>query len=158
MLRYQDLPPVFKRKLKWEKVLPSHVEIPRSTTSVQEKIKEIELHLFGDASIIRTSAVAYTVIQLTSPKTQGIISSKSRLSKKNTFIPRLELIAAVMVGNLAENITNSLQRLKVTAVHGWSDSMVVLHWFKGNGTYKQFVQNRIDYINSKAQNSGIISV
>ena len=29
--------------------------------------------------------------------------------------------------------------------------MVVLHWLKGNGTYKQFVQNRIDHINSKAQ-------
>ena len=29
--------------------------------------------------------------------------------------------------------------------------MVVLYWLKGNGTYKQFVQNRIDYINSKAQ-------
>ena len=89
---------------------------------------------------------------------QGIISSKSQLSKKNTSIPRLELIAAVMVGNLAENITNPLPRLKVTAVHGWSDSMVVLHCFKGNDTYKQFVQNQIDHINSKAQNSGIISV
>ena len=29
--------------------------------------------------------------------------------------------------------------------------MVVLHWLKGNGTYKQFVQTRIDHINSKAQ-------
>ena len=124
-----------------EKVLPSYVEIPRSITSVQEKIKEIELHLFGDASIIGTSAVAYAVIQQTSSKTQGIISSKSRLSKKNTSIPRLELIAAVMVANLAENTTNSLQGFKVTAVHGWSDSMVVIQWLKGNGTYKQFVQN-----------------
>ena len=47
----------------------------------------------------------------------------------------------------AENITNSLQRFKVPAVHGWSDSMLVLHWIKGNGTYKQFVRNRIDHIN-----------
>ena len=46
-----------------------------------------------------------------------------------------------MVANLTENITNSFQRFKVTTGHGWSDSMVVLHWFKGNGTYKQFVQN-----------------
>ena len=27
--------------------------------------------------------------------------------------------------------------------------MVVLHWLKGNDTYKQFVQNRNDHINSK---------
>ena len=55
-----------------------------------------------------------------------------------------------MVANLAENI-NSSQRFKVTAVHRWSDSMVVLHCHKGNGTYEQFVQNRIDHINSKAK-------
>ena len=46
-----------------------------------------------------------------------------------------------MVANLTENITNPFQRFKVTTGHGWSDSMVVLHWLKGNGTYKQFVQN-----------------
>ena len=127
----KELPPeITKTWLKWEKVLPSYVEIPRPVTSVQEKIREIELHLFGNASVIGTSGVAYAVIQ-------GFISSKSQLSKKNTSIPRLELIAAVMVANLAENITNSLQHLIVTAVHGWGDSMVVLHWLKGNGTYKK---------------------
>ena len=47
-----------------------------------------------------------------------------------------------MVEHLAENITDSLQRSKVKAVHGWSDSMVVLHWLKRNGTYKQFVQDQ----------------
>ena len=75
---------------------------------------------------------------------QGFISNKSRLSKKthtHTSIPRLEVIAPVMVANLTENITNPFQSFKVTTVHGWSDSMVVLHWLKGNGTYKQFVQN-----------------
>ena len=71
---------------------------------------------------------------------------KLRLTKKNTFISRLELIAAVIVVNLAQNITNSLQRFKVPAVHGWRDSMLVLHWTNGNGTYKQFVRNRIDHI------------
>ena len=75
------------------------------------------------------------------------MQGKLRLTKKNIFITRLELIAAVIVVNLAENITNSLQRFKVPAVHGWSDSMLVLHWTKGNGTYKQLVRNRIDHIN-----------
>ena len=88
-------------KIPWDKDLP-----PRSITRVQGKIKEIEFHLFGDASVIRTSAAAY-VIQQTSSKTQRIISSKSRLSMKNTSISTLELIATVMVTNLAENITNS---------------------------------------------------
>ena len=56
-----------------------------------------------------------------------------------------------MVANFAENIRNSSQCFKVIAVHGWGDSIVVLHWHKGNGTYKQFVQNLLDLINSKAQ-------
>ena len=109
----------------------------------------MELHLFGDASITGTSAVAYAVIHQTSATKQGFISSKSRLSKKNTSIPRLELVAAVMAANLAENIRNSLSHFNITTVHGWSDSMVVLHWLKGDSSYKQFVQNRIDHINSK---------
>ena len=132
----KELPPkIVKKWLNWEKVLPRYIEIPRTITSIQEKIKEIELHLFGDASIIGTSAVAYTVIKQSSSTTQGFISSKSRLSKKNTSIPRLELIAAVMVANLSSNIQNSLSHLKITAVHGWSDSTVVLHWLQGNRTY-----------------------
>ena len=66
----KELPPgITKTWLKWEKVLSSYVEIPRPITSVQEKITEIELHLFGDASIIGTSAVAYVVIQQTSSTT-----------------------------------------------------------------------------------------
>ena len=148
----KDLPPEIKNIwLKREKVLPSYLQIPRLITSAQKKIREIELLLFRDASIIGASTFAYTVIHQTSSTTQGFISGKPRLSKKNTSIPRLELIAAVMVENLAGNITNSLQRFKVTALHGWSDSMVVLLWLKINGTYKQFVQNRVNHIKLKAQ-------
>ena len=148
----KDLPPEIKNIwLKREKVLPSYLQIPRLITSAQKKIREIELLLFRDASIIGASTFAYTVIHQTSSTTQGFISGKPRLSKKNTSIPRLELIAAAMVENLAGNITNSLQRFKVTALHGWSDSMVVLLWLKINGTYKQFVQNRVNHIKLKAQ-------
>ena len=113
----KELPPeIVKKWLNWEKVLPRHLEIPRTITSIQEKIKEIELRLFGDASIIGTSAVAYAVIKQSSSTTQGFITSMSRLSKKNISIPRLELIAAVMVANLSSNIQNSLSHLKITAV------------------------------------------
>ena len=63
--------------------------------------------------------------------------------QRKTSIPRLELIAAVIVANLAENIANSLQRFKVTAVHGWSDSMVVLHWLKGKW-YLQTIRTELN--------------
>ena len=78
-----------------------------------------------------------------------VSSQASHNYQRKTPIPRLELIAAVMVANLSGNIQNSLSHLKITTVHGWSDSTVVLHWLQGNGTCAKFVQNRLDHINSK---------
>ena len=49
---------ITKTWLKWDKILPSYFEIPRSITSNQEKIREIELHLFVNASKIGISSVA----------------------------------------------------------------------------------------------------
>lgn len=95
------------------------------------KLLEIELHLFGDATIIGTSAVAFTVVKECSSTTQGFISNKSHPSKKNTSAPRLELFADGMVANLAKNIQNLLINAKITTVHGWSDN-----WINGNETYK----------------------
>ena len=54
---HKELPPEFtKTWLKWEKVLPSYVKIPNLITSVQKKIREIEVNLFGNASIIGKSS------------------------------------------------------------------------------------------------------
>ena len=49
---------------------------------------------------------------------QGFIASKSRLSKKQITIPRLELVAAQMVANLAENMRTSLPNHNIGEVHG----------------------------------------
>ena len=110
--------------VKRKKYLASYGEIPRPIINVQEKIRETALHLFGDASTIGTSPVTYAIIQQTSTTTQRFISRKLLLSKKNISIPRLEFVA-VMVANLDENITNSLQRIKVIVVHGWSNGVIV---------------------------------
>ena len=66
-------------------------------------------------------------------------------------IPRLELAAAQMVANLAENIRTYLPNHNIREVHGWSDSTVVLHWLRDSGCYKQFVHNRVSYINLKSE-------
>ena len=67
----------YKDIVKDRKVLPLYVEIPRLTTSFQEKIREIQFQLFGNANIIGTSAVAYAVIQQTSSTMQEFISCKA---------------------------------------------------------------------------------
>ena len=108
-----------------------------------------DIYVFGDASLLGTCAVAYIVIRQPSETKQGLIASKSRLSKKQLIKPRLELLAARMVENLANNIRNSLPNYNIRKVYGLSDSTVVLQWLQGNGSYEQLVHSRVKYINSK---------
>ena len=136
-----------KKWEKWEKKLPTKVNIPRTVNLGQEVLEMIDIHVFGDASLLGTCAVAYTVIR--SGNKHGLIASKSRLSKKQLTMPTLELVAAQMVANLANNMQNSLPNYNIREVYEWSDRTVVLHWLQGNRTYKQFVHNRVKYINSK---------
>ena len=84
--REQNLPQVKFPKLAISKLEGTHLDWQRFWSQFEIFSRK----LFGDASIIGTSAVAYAVIKQTSSKTQGFISSKSRLSKKNTSILRLE--------------------------------------------------------------------
>ena len=74
---------------------------------------------------------------------RGLITSKSRLAKRNLTIPRLELIAAQMSPNLSQNIKNALNNQTVRNFYAWSDSIVVLHWLKDKREYKVFMSNRV---------------
>jgi hypothetical protein len=58
-------------------------------------------------------------------------------------IPRLELLAAHMAVNLAENVKEAMRGFPLNNITCWSDSSVVLYWLKGTETYKQFVENRV---------------
>ena len=74
-------------KLKWEKWkidIVNKVEIPRSLTLKLEPITSVDLHTFGDASILGYCAVAYAVVSQPSKVNQGLVTSKSRLSKKTS--------------------------------------------------------------------------
>ena len=77
----------------------------------------IDIHVFGDASLLETYAVPYAVIWQPSGTKQGLITSKSRLPKKQLTIPTLELVTAQMVENLADNIRNSLRSLWMVIQH-----------------------------------------
>ena len=74
---------------------------------------------------------------------QGLITSKSRLAKRNLTLPRLELIAVQMFANLSQNIKSALRNQKVRNFYAWSESNVVLHWFKDKTEYKVLVTNRV---------------
>ena len=66
----------------WEQKLPNTVSLPRCLTIHQEPIKEVKLHAFGDASGYGVSAMIYAVVNQESGVTQGLVASKSRLSKQ----------------------------------------------------------------------------
>ena len=48
------------------------------------------------------------------------------------------------------NVKKALDEFPVTGVTGWLDSTVALCWVKGQGQYKQFVQNRVRKIREKS--------
>jgi hypothetical protein len=52
--------------------------------------------------------------------------SKSRIAKRNLTIPRLQLVSGHMAGNLVTNVDTAIGNEKVTSVHCWLDSTVVL--------------------------------
>ena len=146
----QELPGnIAKRWEKYTESLPIKMEVARSLCAYREVINSIELHAFGDASEQGTYACLYAVVHQSSGITQGIITAKSRLAKKDTTIPRLELVSSHMAASLLENVRDALANLPVKQTVAWTDSKVALHWIRGEGNYKQYVQNRVKKIRSK---------
>ena len=138
-----------KRFLKWFNSLPEKITVPRCLAKYEEPICSIDLHVFADASIKGVCAVIYVVVNQDSGTTIGLLASKSRLSKKNQTIPRLELIAVHMGANIMENTRCALKRYPVKNCYGWTYSTVVLHWLRKGETYKPFVSNRVSKVREK---------
>ena len=129
----------------WTKQLRD-VEVPRNLVS-SGKTKGIDLHLFSDASTMACCTAAIAVVEDGSGKSKGLLASKSRLSKRNTSVPRLELVSGHMGANLARNLTRALKRLPIRLVVIWMDSLVSLYWILNPGKpWKTFVSNRVKKI------------
>ena len=147
-----EAPGHYKNKfVKWVRVTSSFKnEIPRSVALNKESTAAVDLHVFGDASIVVAScAIVYAKIHQPSVTNQGLVFSKSCISKKNLTIPRLELVSAYMASNLIENVKAVLKRCNIRSITGWTDSTVFLHWLKRQGLYKIFVANRVSKILEK---------
>ena len=96
-----------------------------------EKIRSVTLHAFADASSKGVSAAVYAVVDQVKEKSQGLLTSKSRLAKKNLTIPPLALIATHMATNLLSNAKIALRKYPIRNCYGWSDSTTVLFWMDG---------------------------
>ena len=108
------------------------------------KADAVQLHLFADASNLACCAAAIAVVEQSSAMVKGLLTSKSRISKRDTSIARLELISGQMAANLAKNIHNALRGWSVKSITVWMDSMVALYWILNPGkSWKVFVANRV---------------
>jgi len=142
--------PLLWRWQKWVQSLPTEVAVPRSITSFQEPLQDVELHSFGDGGKLGVGAAVYAVVRQESGTTQRLVAAKACLAKGGLSIPRLELVAGHMATNLLTNMRSALEGLPVSNVYGWLDSTVALHWIRGNREFKQFVQNRVRKIRAQS--------
>ena len=103
---------------------------------------------------VYASNSAYGAVVYLVTKSQGnthvqLIASKIHVSplKKQT-IPRLELMAALILARLISRIKKTLEPcLAISRTHCWTDLRNVLYWIKGKDKeWKQFVNNRVEEI------------
>ena len=130
--------------------------MPRSVARDVNEIKAVHLHVFADASNIACSTVTVAVVEHSTSVVKGLLTSKSRISKRNTSISRLELVGGQMAANMVKNLTTALGRWPITSVNVWMDSMVALFWICNPGrAWKTFVSNRVRKIAGITQETGI---
>ena len=140
---------------KWTKQLKT-VEIPRSVDTLTGEITGLHLYLFADASNLAFCAVAVAVVEQQGVMSKGLLTSKSRISKRNTSIARLELVSGHMAVNMAKNLHGALQSWPISSTTIWMDSMVVLYWLNNpTKAWKVFVANRLRKIAEATSEIGI---
>ena len=135
--------------------LPDQVSIPRSIPTEGKEITLIEFQGFSDASTLRCCVIVYAAVRQGNQLSQGLLTSKSRLSKKNLTIPRLELVSCHIISNLLDNMANTLELYSITK-QVWTDSTVCLYWLKRIEQFKKFVSNRKRKIKEKKVEFGYV--
>ncbi|XP_045462033.1 uncharacterized protein LOC123672092 [Harmonia axyridis] len=128
------------------------ISIPRYVLSPEAEI--IELHGFSDASEAAYGACVY--VRYKNKNVKGyhlrLLCAKSRVAPiKQVTLPRLELMAAVLLVELQEKVRQAL-KIKFDRFHFWTDSMITLCWIQSTPKrWNTFVANRVSKIQSSTE-------
>ena len=134
---------IAKAWFKWIAQLRS-VKVPRSLVRQCNEVKSIDLHVFADASSLACSAAAIALVKQDTGTVQGLLTSKSRISKRNTMMPRLKLVAGHMAVDMANNVQQALTMWPVVSITIWMNNTMALYWLMSPGNnWKVFVANRV---------------
>lgn len=131
--------------------IAEQIRIPRLVVSPEAVA--YELHGFADASKKAYGACVYIrSLYSNGTATMKLISSKSKIAPISPVtIPRLELLAALLLCRLINKIQETL-KMKFTSTNLWTDSQVVLAWLrKPPSSLTEFVRNRVAEIVSHDQ-------
>ena len=131
------------------------IRIPRCVTRLlrdgSAKIQDQTLHAFADASSQALGVAIYLVTVYEDGKVvTNNVRSRSKLAQlKPTTVPRLELAAAVMAVETAQNVISTYGVDKITY---YTDSTTTLLWLRTlHRQLKQFVANRVMKILSRSK-------
>ena len=121
----------------------NNIKVPRYYAKLSSSAVHMELHGFSDASASAYAAVIYVRTVSTQGKTSvQILASKTKVAPiKKQSIPRLELMAALLLSRLAHTIVTVLH-MEIKTFY-WTDSMSLLYWIQHNKAWKQYLGTRV---------------
>jgi hypothetical protein len=128
------------------------ITFPRAAKPKEEVVGKPMLLIFGDGSTAASCALAYLRWQMADGTVQcWLLASKTRVSPKcKIWVPRMELVGALLAVRLARKIRDSLQA-ELEAVRYFTDSTAVLGMIlRESATYQEFVGTRVSEIRTKS--------
>ena len=134
-----EIPQILKKKFKKvvNYITNILIELPRSILTHKESLTSVDLHVFGNASILANCAAVDAVLNQSPAISQGLVASKSRISNRDLTFPGLELVSTFMACNLISNVKSVLKNQNVRSVTGYDDSTVVLYWLNEQWSYSR---------------------
>lgn len=155
---------IWKSRIDWDSEIPENlfelwqnwlkdlytlapIRIKRCYFPTISQPKEVEIHMFCDASEKAYATVAFLRIKIGNDIHTSFVTSKFKVAPINQqTIPKLELQGAVLACRVAQTLCKELE-YKISNVYYWTDSLVVLHQIRSEcRRFPMFVACRLGEI------------